>query len=132
MIQQIQRLGGLKVNDTDEAKLDKIEQLSLLATLRPESAVPFIAQMLSIPLGSRYRLPTSSAQQTKDQTVFILVELLRGLSKRRPIFCLFEDVHWIDPSTQELLDLIVGEIEKARILLVATHRPEYRVRSWQH
>ena len=129
VIQQIQRLGGLKVNDTDEAKLDKIEQLSLLATLRPESAVPFIAQMLSIPLGSRYRLPTSSAQQTKDQTVFILVELLRGLSKRRPIFCLFEDVHWIDPSTQELLDLIVGEIEKARMLLVATHRPEYRVRS---
>ena len=88
-----------------------------------------IAQMLSIPPSARYRLPTSSAQQTKDQTVFILVELLRGLSKRRPIFCLVEDVHWIDPSTQEILDLIVGQIEKARILLVVTHRPDYRVRS---
>ena len=129
VIQQIQRLSGLKAEEPDEAKLDKLARLLSLTTNQFENAMPFVADMMSIPIGSRYGSLALTAQQMKAQTLFVLVELLRSLSIKRPIFCLLEDVHWIDPSTQELLDLVVNQIEKAQILLVATHRPEYQQRS---
>ena len=126
VIQQIQRLSGLKSEELDDIKLDKIERLLSLATNQAENAAPFIAEMISIPIASRYESLSLTAQQIKARTLFVLFELLRSLSTRRPIFCLLEDVHWIDPSTQELLDVVVSQIEQARILLVATYRPEYQ------
>ena len=91
--------------------------------------VPFVAELMSIPIGSEYEAIALTPTQMKNQNFSIFIELLRDLSKKRPIFCLFEDIHWIDPSTQELLDLLIDSIDKARILLIATNRPEYRLRS---
>ena len=129
VIQQIRRFGDLQREDSDEALLDKLERLLSLATKQVEQAMPFVAEMMSIPIGSRYGAPALSAQQMKAQTLFVLVELLLNLSAKRQILCILEDAQWIDPSTQELLDLLVARIEKARILLVVTHRREYQVRS---
>jgi class 3 adenylate cyclase/predicted ATPase len=126
VIQLIQRLSGLTNEEPDEAKLDKIKRLLSLATSRTDNALPFVAEMMSIPIASRYQRPALSAKQMKVQILSVLVELLRSLSAKRPIYCLLEDIQWIDPSTQELLDLLVSQIDKSRILLVATHRPEYQ------
>ena len=68
-----------------------------------------------------------TAPQLKIQTLYALVELLIQFSAKHPLFLVLEDAHWIDPSTQELLDLLVGQIEKGRILLLVTHRPEYQL-----
>ncbi len=129
VIQQIRRLGDLQREDSNENLRDKLERLLSLATEQVERAMPFVVEMMSIPSGSRYGTPALTAQQLKAQTLLALVELLLSLSAKRPILCLLEDAQWIDPSTQELLDLLVGRIEKARILLVVTYRPEYQVRS---
>jgi class 3 adenylate cyclase/predicted ATPase len=129
IIQQIERLGDLAAEDSDEIKLDKIEKLLSPATKHLDKAVPFIADMLNISVESRYAPLALTAQQAKAHTLFVLVDLLLGLSAIGPIFCLLEDAQWIDPSTQELLDLVVDQIEEARILLVVTHRPEYHLHS---
>jgi tetratricopeptide (TPR) repeat protein len=129
VIQQIRRLGDLRREDSHEALLNKVERLLSLATKQVEKAMPFVAEMMSIPIGSRYGTPPLAAPQMKAQILFVLVEVLLNLSAKRPILCLLEDAQWIDPSTQELLDLVVGRIEKARILLVVTHRPEHQVPS---
>jgi len=129
VIQLVQRLSGLTNEEPDGAKLDKIKKLLSLATSQADEALPFVAEMMSIPIASRYQRPALTAKQMKVQILSALVELLRGLSTKRPIYCLFEDIQWIDPSTQELLDLMVSQIDKSRILLVATHRPEYQPQS---
>jgi class 3 adenylate cyclase/tetratricopeptide (TPR) repeat protein len=128
VIQQIERLGELAADDSDEIKLKKIERLLLRATKRVDKVLFLIAQMLSVPVETRPPLLSLTAQQLKMQTLFVLVELLLDLSANKPVFCLLEDAQWIDPSTQELLELAARRIEKAPILLVVTHRPEYQLR----
>ena len=128
VIQQMKRLGQLADNDSDPVKLDKIEKLLAKATKQVDEVMPLVAEMISIPSESRYGPLGLTAVQKKAHTLFVLVDLLLGLSDRRPVLCLLEDAQWIDPSTQELLDLVVGRAEKARILVVVTHRPEYHVR----
>jgi class 3 adenylate cyclase/predicted ATPase len=129
VIQLIGRLSGLTNEEPNAAKLDKIRRLLSLATDQAENALLFVAEMMSIPIAPRYQRPALSAKQIKVQTLSVLVELVRGLSAKRPIYCLLEDIQWIDPSTQELLDLLVSQIDRSRILLVATHRPEYQPQS---
>jgi class 3 adenylate cyclase/tetratricopeptide (TPR) repeat protein len=125
VIQQIERLADLASEDSDAVKLQKLEKLLSFAGVRVDNALPLIAEMLSIPIDVQDVQPGQSAQQRKTQTLFVLVEFLLGLAAKRPVLCVIEDAQWIDPSTQELLDLAAGQIEEARILLIVTHRPEY-------
>jgi class 3 adenylate cyclase/tetratricopeptide (TPR) repeat protein len=132
VIQQIRGLAQLTDGDSDQGKLEKLHKLLSLATEQPDRTVPYIAELVSIPIAPRYAPLALTALQVKVQTLFVLVDLLLGLSARGPVFCLLEDAQWIDPSTQELLDLLVDQAGKARILLVVTHRPEYLPRSGAH
>ena len=127
VIECIERLGKLNDDDPNEAKLEKIERLLSLTTEQAPKVMPLIAELLSIPTGNRYPRLVLTPQQLKIQTLSLLVEFLLEYSSKCPIYCIIEDIHWIDPSTQELLDLLVGQIENGRILLVATHRPEYQI-----
>ena len=126
IIQQILRHGGLKAEDSEQIKLEKIERVLSRATRQFRRVVPLIANMLSIPTGAPYAPLEMTAVQVKVQTLTVLVNLLVSLSARRPVLCLVEDAQWIDPSTQELLDHAAGQIERSRVLLVVTHRPEYQ------
>ena len=132
VIQQMQRLGKLSADDSAEAKLAKLHTLLALTTDRVTKALPLIAELLSIPTESRYAPLGLTPLQVKIQTLFVLVDLLLDLSTRRPVFCLVEDAQWIDPSTQELLDLLVDRTARARVLLVVTHRPENQRRAGVH
>ena len=52
--------------------------------------------------------------------------MILSFSAERPTLCIFEDVHWIDPSTLELLELAISRIDRASIMLVVSYRPEFR------
>ncbi len=132
VIQQLQRLGKIAPENSGAVKLRKLERLLARATDQVDRTLPFVAEMLSIPTGTRHALAGLAPLQVKVQTLYALIELLLGLAVRRPVFCLVEDAQWIDPSTQELLDALVDRIGKARILVVVTHRPEARQRSGGH
>jgi predicted ATPase len=51
---------------------------------------------------------------------------LEALARQRPALMLFEDVQWIDPSSRELLDLVVERVPRLPVLLLVTFRPEFQ------
>jgi tetratricopeptide (TPR) repeat protein len=92
----------------------------------PDGSASLIARLLSISIEDQSGLSRLTSQQIKNRTVDKLLEMILSLSVKRPTLCIFEDVHWIDPSTLELLDLAISRIDRARILLVVSYRPEFR------
>ena len=125
VIRLLVRLTKSASQDSDDVKLREIEKLARFANRDVEKTTPLLADILSAPTGARYPPLALPAQQLKTQTLLALADLLLGASERRPVYCLLEDAQWIDPSTQELLDLVLSQIATRRILLVVTHRPDY-------
>jgi predicted ATPase len=94
-------------------------------TDRPDEAVPLIATVLGIPLGQRYPAPEFNPQRQKQLTLAALADQLEGLSAGRPLLLTYEDVHWIDPTTQELVGLAIEYIQRLPVLALITFRPEF-------
>ncbi len=127
IIQCIERLAKLTGEDNDNTKLVKLETLMTKIGADAVNATQLIAELISLPTDGRYPSLPLTAQQLKSQTLSLLVDLLIEYSKKSPVICILEDAHWIDPSTQELLELLVSQVKQGRILLIVTHRPEYQV-----
>ncbi len=107
-------------------KLDRIEGLLAEAGLPADGeSVPLWASLLSVPLEGRYPELRMSAPQRKAATLRAVVEWLVRLAAREPLLLMVHDLHWVDPSTLELLDLLVALDRPAKILLLLSHRPEF-------
>jgi class 3 adenylate cyclase/predicted ATPase len=124
-ISQLERAAGFRRDDTDQQRLDKLEALLAEANADLSEAVPLIADLLSVPTGNRYPPLRLTPQKRKENTLRTLLAQLEGLAARRPVLMVFEDVHWIDPTSLELLDLIVERVATLRVLLIITFRPEF-------
>ena len=121
---QLERASGLTSEDTPSAKLDKLE--ALLAPNAPaESDVPLLAELLSLPFDDRYRPLGFTPQQKKEKTFEALLRQFAGLASRQHLLMIFEDLHWADPTSRELLALTVKHVARMPVLLVATLRPEF-------
>jgi class 3 adenylate cyclase/predicted ATPase len=127
--EQIELAAELTANDSDADKFAKISAYLADATGDRGEAASLLAHLLSIPIEDRGGLSALTPQQIKNKTLNKLLEMILSLSARRPTLCIFEDAHWIDPSTLELLDLVMSRIERARVMIVVSHRPEFR-RTW--
>jgi predicted ATPase len=106
-------------------KLDKLEALLAMGTQELDQAVPLIAAALGIPTDGRYELPDLSPRRQKQLMLGALVDQLEGLAAKQPVLLAYEDVHWIDPTTQELLSLTIERIQRLPVLAVITFRPEF-------
>jgi class 3 adenylate cyclase/tetratricopeptide (TPR) repeat protein len=124
-IAQLERAAGFRRDDTAEQRLDKLELLLPEATDNPGEAAPLIAGLLSIPTANRYPPLEFAPQKRKERTLRALLAQLDGLAARQPVLMLFEDAHWSDPTSIELLDLIVDQAASLRLLLIVTFRPEF-------
>jgi len=125
VIDQLQRSAGIDAVDQPHAKLDKMEALLRRATDDISAVAPLYAGLLSIDAGERYRPSTLTPQGRKDATLKALVGHVSALAAKQPVLMIFEDVHWIDPTTQEFLDLLLPAIAGERVLALITHRPDY-------
>ncbi len=74
----------------------------------------------------RHPLPNLSPQRKKERTLEALLRQLEGLTRHQPVIMLFEDAHWIDPTSRELLDLTVERVGSLPVLLIVTFRPEFQ------
>ena len=74
----------------------------------------------------RHPLPNFSPQRKKERTLEALIRQLEGLARRQPVVMVFEDAHWIDPTSRELLDLTVERVRTLPVLLIVTFRPEFQ------
>src|SRR4051794_28943021 len=115
-------------DETAEAKLDKLEALIVTQYGRPLADVRFVASILPIPCEDRYGPLTMTPQRHKDETLRTLVDISEAAARRQPNVLLFEDAHWADPSTLEVLDLLIDRVKTMPLLVVLTHRPEFQPR----
>ena len=90
----------------------------------PEIA-PLIASLLSIPTGDRYPPLGLSPAQQRRQTLSALLDQMEGLARQKPVLMLFEDAHWADATSLELLNLAIERIRHLPVLLLITFRPEF-------
>ena len=125
VIHQLERAAGFAADDEVDDKLDKLERLLNQSTHDIKTTARLLAALLSLPGAQRYGEIDITPTQQKDQTLQVLLEQLQELSDKQPVLMMFEDAHWIDPTTLELLDLIVERIAHTRIMLLLTHRPEF-------
>ena len=131
-IDNIERALKFERGELPEPKLDKLEALMVTQYGRPLSDMRFVASMLSIPCEQRYGAPSMSPQKFKDETLRTIVDLTEAAARKQPSVMLFEDVHWADPTTLEVLDLLIDRVRTIPLLVVLTHRPEFQSRWAQH
>jgi class 3 adenylate cyclase/predicted ATPase len=124
-IAQLERAAGFKADDTSEQRLDKLEALLAMSASRIAGVAPLFAALLSIPLGERYPPLALSPTQQRRRTLAALLDQFEGLARRQPILLSFEDVHWADATSLELLDLTVERMRQLPVLALFTLRPEF-------
>jgi class 3 adenylate cyclase/predicted ATPase len=124
-VDQLGWAAGFVRDDPPEARLEKLEAL-LASAAPPEQDVAFLSDLLSLPSSERHPLPNLSPQRKKERTLEALICLLDGLARRQPVVLVFEDAHWIDPTSRELLDLAVERVRSLPVLLIVTYRPEFQ------
>lgn len=120
VIIQLTRAAGFDLDDTEEEKRRKLEQLAV-----PTDDLPFIADLLSVPVGADAMLDELAPQEKRQKLFGVLLRKIEALAEGDPLILLFEDVHWIDPTTQELLDLLIARIARLPILILLTFRPSF-------
>jgi class 3 adenylate cyclase len=123
-IGQLERAAGFTRDDTATTRLDKLE--ALLGDGVEPGDLSLIAEMLSLSGGERFPPLDLSPQRKKERTLAALLRQLQALARRQPVLMIFEDLHWIDPTSREVLDLTVEKIADLPVLLVATYRPEFQ------
>jgi class 3 adenylate cyclase/predicted ATPase len=123
-IDQLAHTAGFARDDLPPARWEKLETLTALAAV-PEEDVALLADLLSLPASEPHPLPDLSPQRKKDRTLEALLRQLEGLARRQPVVVVFEDAHWIDPTSRELLDLMIERVRSLPMLLIVTFRPDF-------
>ena len=125
VIEQLERAAGFDSEDSEKARLEKLESLISQATKEIDVIAPLFASLLSIPVEGRYPALEMVPERQKEATLDALVSQMESLSQTRPMLLLFEDVQWADPTSIELLGLMVSRVQSLRVLVVITFRPEF-------
>ena len=125
LIDQFERAAKFARDASAESKLDRMEELLSVGHDDVQAVAPLYAGMLSIDTGDRYAPLNMSPQRQKEKTIEAIANQTAGIARRGPVLFIFEDAHWADPTTLEVLEAVIGRIESAPVLVVITHRPEF-------
>jgi predicted ATPase len=106
VIVQLERAAGFARDDGPEAKLDKLA--ALLGPAAEIGDISLLIELLSLPGGDRFAPLELSPQRKKERTLAALLRQLEGLARQQPVLMIFEDLHWIDPTSREFLDLVLA------------------------
>jgi tetratricopeptide (TPR) repeat protein len=121
-IAQLERAAGFAGDDTPEVKLSKLR--ALLAPGAPDGDdFALLSELVSLPVAVGINL---SPQRKREKLFEALLNQLEAEAQRRPVLMVFEDAHWIDPTSHELLDLTVDRVRRLPVLLAITFRPEFQ------
>src|SRR2546425_9331232 len=124
-IAQLERAAGFKADETSEQRLDKLEAVLAMGASQVQAVAPLFAALLSIPFGERYPPLALSPTQQRRRTLAALLDQFGVLARRQPILLSFEDAHWADATSLELLDLTVERMRRLPVLALFTFRPEF-------
>jgi class 3 adenylate cyclase len=124
IIGQMERAAGLGHDDPPQMRLDKLDAVLAQTSTSIEDAALF-AEMLSLPNDGRYPALDLTPEQRRQRTLEALTSQLAELARQNPVLMIFEDVHWIDPTSLEALGRIMDRIKVLPTLLIVTFRPEF-------
>ena len=122
-IAQLERAAGFARDDTVEARLGKLRALLAPGT-RDDDDIALVSELLSLPSSAADL--NLSPQRKREKLFEAVLSQLEAEARRRPVLMVFEDAHWIDPTSRELLDLTVDRVRRLPVLLVITFRPEFQ------
>src|SRR5882724_7165893 len=111
--------------ESSQQKLSKLEGFLVQYGLPLTETVPLFAALLSLPLPADYAPLTFSPEQQKQKTLQAFLAIFLHIAAQQPVLFVIEDLHWVDPSTLELLGLLVDQGPTARILALFTCRPDF-------
>ena len=124
IIGQMERAAGLAHDDTPQAKLEKLKAVLARTSTSVQDATLF-AELLSLPNDGRYLTLELAPQQRRQRTLEALIAQTESLTTQNPVLVIFEDVHWIDPTSMEALGRTVDRVASLRVLLIVTFRPDF-------
>jgi class 3 adenylate cyclase len=124
IIGQMERAAGLAHGDTPQARLGKLDVLLAQTSTSKQDAALF-AEMLSLPNDGRYPALDLAPEQRRQRTLEALTTQVARLAGQQPVLMIFEDVHWIDPTSLEALNRAVDRIKALPALLIITFRLEF-------
>jgi hypothetical protein len=124
-IDHIERRSGFQREDTPAARFDKVEAYLATDAVGDMKSVPLVAALLSLPIGGRYAPQELTPRRLKEETIAALVDEGLRRAGRAPLLLLFEDAHWADPTSLEVLDRLIDRLAGVRALLIVTGRPEF-------
>jgi len=132
MIDLFQRILRFETTEIPDAKLEKLEHALSQYRLPLEDSVQLFAPVLSLPIPKdRYSALNLSPQRMRQKTLETIIAILLELAERQPVLFILEDLHWTDPTTLELLSLLIEQIPTTSILTLLTCRPTFQP-SWHH
>ena len=121
---QMERAAGFAHDDSQQAKLDKLDTvLAQTSTAREDAAL--FAEMLSMANDGRYPVLDLAAEQRRQRTLQALVSQVEALARQNPVLMIFEDAHWADPTSLEAFGRVIDRIATLRVLLLVTFRMEF-------
>ncbi len=126
LIARIERAAHFTREDTPDIKLHKLERLLAQSGESPPEEVALFADLLGLPTDARYPQSILDPHSKRELTLAASVRQLERYANRRPVWLIFDDIHWVDSTTLELLDAIVARVPRLRVLLCATFRPEFQ------
>ena len=124
IIGQMERAAGLARDDDPKGKLDKLDAMLARTSTSGEDAALF-AEMLSLPNDGRYPALELAPQKRRQRTLEALMVQASALARNQPVLMIFEDIHWVDPTSLDVLGQLLDRLQPLPVLLLATFRPEF-------
>jgi class 3 adenylate cyclase/predicted ATPase len=132
LVDLFQRLLRFEVHETPDTKLEKLTHVLSQYRLPLEESIPLFAPLLSVPMPEHHYPPLNlSPQRQRQKTLETIIALLLELAEHQPVLFIVEDLHWTDPSTLELLNLMIDQSPTASLLVLLTCRPHFQP-AWHH
>jgi class 3 adenylate cyclase/tetratricopeptide (TPR) repeat protein len=124
VIQYLNRVARFAATDSPGARVEKLETLLAQRTALGPTALPLLAELLSVPLADQAPSSLTPAQR-KASTLALIVEVFVRMGENEPVLVVLEDAHWIDATTLEMMVRLTDSIGRARLLAVVTARPDF-------
>src|SRR6266849_6185532 len=123
--EMLRELVAWRCDESTEEQLAQLASRLKSAGLKPAEAIPLIAPLMNLPLTRRYPPSSLSSEEQRRRLLATLVEWVLGVARVQPLVIVTEDLHWADPSTLELIQLLLEQGARSRLLLLYTARPEF-------
>jgi tetratricopeptide (TPR) repeat protein len=124
--EMLRELLAWRGDEPAEEQLAQLEAALVMAGLQPAEAIPLITPLLNLPIPVKYPRSPLPPEQQRRRLLVTLVDLALGTARVQPTAIAIEDLHWADPSTMELIQVLLEQGATARLLILSTARPEFR------